>query len=109
MDQLLATLAATHPNVRFLRVEAEEVDELAERFDVSAVPFFTFHAKGALVDRLEGADAAALAEKPSTPGSASAARAPSAPRPPPPTAVRRRGPRRASQARSSPARPSCSS
>ena len=53
MDQLMLELAATHPNVRFLRVEAEEVDELAERFDVSAVPFFTFHAKTRLVDRLE--------------------------------------------------------
>ena len=63
MDQLMLELAATHPNVRFLRVEAEEVDELAERFDVSAVPFFTFHAKTRLVDRLEGADAAALAER----------------------------------------------
>ena len=63
MDQLLATFAAQHPAARFLRVEAEAVDELVGRFDVNAVPFFTFHQKGALVDTLEGADAEALAEK----------------------------------------------
>ena len=63
MDQLLATFAAQHPAARFLRVEAESVDELVGRFDVNAVPFFTFHEKGALADTLEGADAEALAEK----------------------------------------------
>ena len=63
MDQLLATFAAQHPAARFLRVEAEAVDELVGRFDVNAVPFFTFHEKGALADTLEGADAEALAEK----------------------------------------------
>ena len=59
MDQLLATFAAQHPAARFLRVEAESVDELVGRFDVNAVPFFTFHEKGALADTLEGADAEA--------------------------------------------------
>ena len=63
MDQLLSTFAAQHPAARFLRVEAESVDELLGRFDVNAVPFFTFHQKGTLVDTLEGADAGALAEK----------------------------------------------
>ena len=63
MDQLLATFAAQHAAARFLRVEAESVDELVGRFDVNAVPFFTFHEKGALADTLEGADAEALAEK----------------------------------------------
>ena len=57
MDQLMREMAAVRPNVRFVRVEAEEVDELAERYDVSAVPYFTFHHKGNLVDKLEGADA----------------------------------------------------
>lgn len=55
--------AAARPNAKFVRVEAEEADELAERYEVSAVPFFTFHAKGAVVDKLEGADAKALASK----------------------------------------------
>ena len=63
MDQLMREMAASRPNVRFVRVEAEEVDELAERYDVSAVPYFTFHHKTTLVDKLEGADAKALASK----------------------------------------------
>ena len=63
MDELMRELAASHPGAKFVRVEAEEVDELAERYDVSAVPFFTFHKNAALVDKLEGADAAGLAGK----------------------------------------------
>ena len=63
MDQLLTTFAVSHPTARFLKVEAETVDLLVERFDVNAVPFFTFHENGKLVDTLEGADAEQLAEK----------------------------------------------
>jgi thiol-disulfide isomerase/thioredoxin len=63
MDQLMKEMAVTRPNVRFIRIEAEEVDDLAERYDVSAVPYFTFHHKGNLVDKLEGADGKALASK----------------------------------------------
>lgn len=63
MDQLMREMAAARPNARFVRVEAEEVDELAERYDVSAVPYFTFHVQSTLVDKLEGADAKALASK----------------------------------------------
>jgi Grx4 family monothiol glutaredoxin len=54
-------LAAARPAVTFARVEAEACDELAERYDVSAVPFFTFHRGAEKIDALEGADARALA------------------------------------------------
>ncbi len=41
MDRVLEALAgACAPAARFLRVEAEEVDDLAERYDVAAVPHF---------------------------------------------------------------------
>ncbi len=41
MDRVLGALAgACAPSARFLRVEAEEVEDLAERFDVAAVPHF---------------------------------------------------------------------
>ena len=63
MDQLMREMAAVRPNVRFARVEAEEVDALAERYEISAVPYFTLHHNAELVDTLEGADAKALASK----------------------------------------------
>ena len=42
MEQVLQALAASCPAraARFVRIEAEEVDELAERYDVVAVPHF---------------------------------------------------------------------
>lgn len=42
MDRVLEALAANCASGagRFLRVEAEEVDDLAERYDVVAVPYF---------------------------------------------------------------------
>jgi Grx4 family monothiol glutaredoxin len=64
MDQLVRQLSSQWTGVAFARVEAEEVDELTERYDVSAVPFFTFHkGAGAPLDKLEGADGKALASK----------------------------------------------
>ena len=61
MDALMRELAAARPAVTFARVEAEACDALAERYDVSAVPFFTFHRGAEKIDALEGADARALA------------------------------------------------
>lgn len=63
MDQLMREMAASRPNVRFVRVEAEACDSLAERYDVTAVPYFTFHRGATLADKLEGADNKALASK----------------------------------------------
>ena len=86
MDQLMNELAAARPDVRFARVEAEEIDELAERYDVSAVPFFTFHRGNSLVDKLEGADAKGVATKISEHFGATATATASAPPPPAATA-----------------------
>ena len=66
MDQLMKQLSVQYnaTGVAFARVEAEEVDELTERYDVSAVPFFTFHkGVGVPLDKLEGADGKALSSK----------------------------------------------
>ena len=86
LDQLLMQFARSHPGgARFLKVEAENVDDLVTRFNVDAVPFFTFHKHGKLVGSLEGADGEALAEKlndllgGSLGGVISAAAAPAAP------------------------------
>ncbi|CAI5473305.1 unnamed protein product [Closterium sp. Yama58-4] len=55
MDVVFGQLAAENPHAKFLRVEAEEVPELSEKFSVSAVPFFIFLKDGKVVDKLEGA------------------------------------------------------
>ena len=60
MDQLLAVHAESRPGVRFVRVEAEALPELSERYEVAAVPFFVALKGGAVAASLEGADAEAL-------------------------------------------------
>ncbi|KAK9828665.1 hypothetical protein WJX72_001392 [[Myrmecia] bisecta] len=60
MDSVLCELAEDYTQVTFLRVEAEEVSDIAERFGVSAVPYFLLFKNGKVVDKVEGADVAAL-------------------------------------------------
>lgn len=40
MDSVFVELANQHPGVTFGRVEAEQVDDVTERFGVTSVPFF---------------------------------------------------------------------
>ncbi|XP_020093366.1 monothiol glutaredoxin-S11-like [Ananas comosus] len=63
MDQVFAHLATDFPHARFFRVEAEEQPEISEAYAVSAVPYFAFCKDGKIVDTLEGADPASLANK----------------------------------------------
>ncbi|CAI5498350.1 unnamed protein product [Closterium sp. Naga37s-1] len=63
MDVVFGQLAAENPHAKFLRVEAEEVPDLSEKYSVSAVPFFLFLKDGKVVDRLEGANPPELAHK----------------------------------------------
>lgn len=68
MDRVLEALAADYAaeTARFLRVEAEEVDDLAERYDVVAVPYFVVFKNGEVAATVEGADAPALTAAVST-------------------------------------------
>jgi len=63
MDAAFATLAKDHSGISFQRVEAEEVDEVTEKYAVESVPMFVFLKDGVEVDRLEGADAPSLTRK----------------------------------------------
>ena len=63
LDRVLTTLGGEAPGVALLHVEAEEVPDVSEACSVAAVPLFLFYRGGKQVDRLEGADAAALTEK----------------------------------------------
>lgn len=63
LDQVLVQLGSDAPNVACIRVEAEEAPDLSERCNVSVVPLLLFFSGGKEVDRLEGADPAALSTK----------------------------------------------
>lgn len=62
MDRVLESLAANYASetAQFMRVEAEEVDDLAERYNVVAVPYCIVFKGGEVVATVEGADVPAL-------------------------------------------------
>ncbi|XP_052772838.1 glutaredoxin-3-like [Mya arenaria] len=65
MDEVMVELAKDQQNstVSFIKVEAEDVPEISEEFEISAVPTFIFIRNGKKVDRLDGANAAELTKK----------------------------------------------
>lgn len=66
--------------VKFYKLEAEDIPELSERFEVTAVPTFILIKDGQKVDRVDGANAADLTKK--VRAQASLAPLPAAPKPP---------------------------
>ncbi|KAF9522832.1 glutaredoxin [Crepidotus variabilis] len=60
MTEVVDELAKKHAGVLFLRVEAEEQQDITESFDIEAVPSFVILRGHTLLDRISGADAAAL-------------------------------------------------
>ena len=60
LDQVLEQLAHDAPSVTCARVEAEEVSDVSELVGVSVVPLLVFYSGGKEVNRVEGADPAAL-------------------------------------------------
>lgn len=50
-------------NVTFVKVKAEELEELCDKYQVEAVPTILFFKARAVIDRLIGVDASALAQK----------------------------------------------
>ena len=63
LDQVLEQLGNDAPSVACIRVEAEEASDLSERCNVSVVPLILFFSGGKEIDRIEGADPAALTTK----------------------------------------------
>jgi len=58
MDEAMTILSEELPDVGFVRVEAEEVPDVAMEHEVAAVPTFIFFRSGQVLDRVEGAKAA---------------------------------------------------
>jgi Grx4 family monothiol glutaredoxin len=62
MNTILSTLAATYesstpPRIQFLSLDAEEVVEVSERYDVSQVPFVVVQKDNKVLESITGTDA----------------------------------------------------
>lgn len=61
MSVILSTLASTYPAnapITFVALDAEELPEIAEQYDVSAVPFIVLQRGGQVLETVSGSDAA---------------------------------------------------
>ncbi|KAL9714541.1 glutaredoxin [Leucoagaricus gongylophorus] len=62
MTEVVAELSRKYPAYLFLRVDAEEQEEIAESFDIESVPGFILLRGHLLLGRIEGADAVSLTQ-----------------------------------------------
>ncbi|XP_040900003.1 glutaredoxin 3 [Toxotes jaculatrix] len=63
MNEVMAELAKEHTHTTFVKLEAEAVPEVSEKYEISSVPTFLFFKGGEKVDRLDGAHAPELTKK----------------------------------------------
>ncbi|XP_053166552.1 glutaredoxin-3 [Hemicordylus capensis] len=63
MNSVMAELAKEHPRVTFVKLEAEAVPEVSEKYEITSVPTFLFFKNSQRVDRLDGAHAPELTKK----------------------------------------------
>lgn len=62
MDALLGALSAAHPGVHFARVDSEDVPSVSDQFSIVVVPTFVLFRAKAVVERVEGPNAAAVSQ-----------------------------------------------
>lgn len=55
-------MAATHTSAVFLKVDVDELPDIAQRYKVMSMPTFLFLKNGKVVDRFSGASAEKLQE-----------------------------------------------
>ncbi|MGH0133927.1 UNVERIFIED_CONTAM: hypothetical protein FKN15_077963 [Acipenser sinensis] len=63
MNDVMAELAKENAQVTFVKLEAEAVPEVSEKYEISSVPTFLFFKNNQKVDRLDGAHAPELTKK----------------------------------------------
>lgn len=79
MKTILSTLASTYPDetpIKFLSINAEDLPDISESYDVTAVPFLVLQRDGKTLETVSGSDAAkvrAAVEKYAGTGGAAAA------------------------------------
>uniref|UniRef100_A0A8C5P180 Thioredoxin domain-containing protein n=1 Tax=Jaculus jaculus TaxID=51337 RepID=A0A8C5P180_JACJA len=57
MNNVMAELAMEHPPVSFVKLEAEAVPEISEKYEISSIPTFLFFKNSQKIDQLDGAHA----------------------------------------------------
>ncbi|CAF94869.1 unnamed protein product, partial [Tetraodon nigroviridis] len=63
MNDVMAELAKGHAHATFVKLEAEAVPEVSEKYEIASVPTFLFFRGSEQVDRLDGAYAPELTKK----------------------------------------------
>ncbi|XP_030629707.1 glutaredoxin 3 [Chanos chanos] len=63
MNDVMEELAKEHKHTTFVKLEAEAVPEVSEKYEISSVPTFLFFKNGEKIDRLDGAHAPELTKK----------------------------------------------
>ncbi|XP_054638533.1 glutaredoxin 3 [Dunckerocampus dactyliophorus] len=63
MNEVMAELAKEHAHSTFVKLEAESVPEVSEKYEIASVPTFLFFKGAEKVDRLDGAHAPELTKK----------------------------------------------
>ncbi|MEE6486442.1 hypothetical protein FKM82_014602 [Ascaphus truei] len=63
MNDVLAELAKEQPQVTFVKLEAEAVPEVSEKYEITSVPTFLFFKNSQKIDRLDGAHAPELTKR----------------------------------------------
>lgn len=63
MNEAMAELAKEHPHTTFVKVEAEALPDVSEKYEIVAAPTFLFFKGGEQVDRLDGTHAPELTKK----------------------------------------------
>lgn len=60
MNTVFAELAPRYSSIKFLQIDAEEMEDISESFDVNAVPFFVIMKGTEVLSRISGANPAEL-------------------------------------------------
>ncbi|RPB19379.1 glutaredoxin [Terfezia boudieri ATCC MYA-4762] len=64
INQTFAAIAATQPSTStFISIDAEDLPDISEKYEVAAVPFFVFLRGGQVVGKISGADPKQLQSK----------------------------------------------
>ncbi|XP_054839797.1 glutaredoxin-3 isoform X2 [Eublepharis macularius] len=63
MNSVMVELAKEHPRVTFVKLEAEAVPDVSEKYEITSVPTFLFFKNSQTIDRLDGAHAPELTKK----------------------------------------------
>jgi Grx4 family monothiol glutaredoxin len=60
MNQVFSELSLKYPSVKFAQIEAEQLADVAETFEVTAVPFFVLVKNSKILTRISGANPPSL-------------------------------------------------